>query len=437
MKHVAASLAVVALAAMGLGLDACGGNYAVVITDRPLVDRDLTMAWDRADNRDASDFSEQIKAIVALPDGGSLYVRLSVTNLSRYDGHAELLGKVELADGRTFRVKTSRDRGEWEHGEGYFYARIGESTLEVHVGRAVFHVVGEDFVLDLTVTSDLPALRPRGGAFDRGGAFYVTTLAIPRGVAEATLTARALAVKHDEDEAPAEGDDGAPSATAPVAPAELPPAVEALAAGVPDGVPGPGGPGQAREAAPKDTGVDRALTQTEEVHELEGVAYVEHRATNLAPYRLAKRWFKATDVSAERTVVFNAFERTEELGGGIQGWVIVVEGDEIQIYEPELVVNPQGGTHDDETGYEVPAHLLLLRPNDLEGFQGVIRMNELGKKTDDLASLSRLERVVVRRLTKPWTYHYDAADFLFKRRVGEAGELSIRGQIPYDYQVLN
>ncbi|MEZ4339812.1 MAG: hypothetical protein R3B82_24590 [Sandaracinaceae bacterium] len=441
MKHAAASLAVaLAVVASALAVVGCGANRAVVITDRPLTDRDLAMAWSRADNRDSGDFSEQLKAIVMLPDGGKVYVRLSVTNVAKYDGRAELLGKVELADGRTFRVKTARDRDEWEYADDHFYAKVGESTVDVNVGKAVFHVVGDDFVLDLTITSDLPPLRPGGGTFDRGGAFYATTLPIPRGAAEATLRVQALAVKHDEDEEDGGEGDEEPAAEEGAAPSKpLPPAVEAIAAGVPDGAPGTSGPAAPAEGEGEgdDGGVDRAQTEEEEVHELEGVGYVEHRATNLAPYRMATRWFKVSDVTAERTVAISAFERTEELGGGIQGWVLVVEGDEIQIYEPDVLVNPQQATRDDETGYEVPEHIFFLRPNDFESFQGVVRVNELTKKQDDLSSLSRLERIVVKRLMKPWTYRYDAADFLFKRRVGEAGELSILGVVHYEYQVLN
>ena len=42
--------------------------------------------------------------------------------------------------------------------------------------------------------------------------------------------------------------------------------------------------------------------------ELEGIGYAEHRAGNVAPYLLARRWYSVLDIGEDETVMLSAFE---------------------------------------------------------------------------------------------------------------------------------
>ncbi|TNF30637.1 MAG: hypothetical protein EP329_13540 [Deltaproteobacteria bacterium] len=386
-----------------LGAPGCRTLRPVVIQEGPLTDGDLKMAWTRAANRSGDNFSEQFRIEAVLDDGGELFTKLTVTNIAKYDGRAELSAKIQLPaeedangaaheeeeddeaarrkaaapTGPVFRTKVKKDRGDWTAGNERFEATVGDCTVVAGVGFAQVHAVGENFVLDYTVETDLPALRPPGGVVNFGGAFYATTIPIPRGRLVGTLVTRG----------PPEEEGGEP---------------------------------------------------VEETIDLEGWAYIEHRATDLAPYRMAKRWFKMREHTLERTVVLSAFERTEELGGQLQGWVLVADEDGLQVYEGDVALTPRDLTLDGETGYGVPG-LVFLESKDGPGFRGVVRSNALTERRDDLRRLSAIERVVVRRLMKPFTFIFDDAEFLFRARVSpeSAEDLSWRGETTFEYQQLN
>ncbi|PKN55980.1 MAG: hypothetical protein CVU56_18565 [Deltaproteobacteria bacterium HGW-Deltaproteobacteria-14] len=384
------------LAAISL-LTGCRTMPPIVVHEGPLADRDLAMAWVKAANRDAGNFSEQLRVEAVLDDGGELSTKLTVTNIAKFDGRAEILVKVQLPGGEAtpededgeaededagaasavYRVKVKKDRGDWIAGEDRFDATIGDCTVVVGVGYAQVHAVGKDFVLDYRVESDLPALRPAGGRVNFGGAFYTTTLPVPRGRLTGTLVTR--------------------------------------------------GPPEEEGGEPVETTID-----------LEGSAYVEHRASDLAPYRMATKWFKMRELTSERTVVLSAFQRTAELGGGIQGWVLVASDDGLEAYEGEIELRPREETLDADTTYGVPA-LVFLEGKDGPGFRGVVRLNTLTRRRDDIANLSTLERIVVKRLMKPFTYIFDDAEFLFKVRESDATEDEIpwRGQTTFEFQQLN
>jgi len=359
------------------------------LTGGELTDRDLAMAWVDPANQSSGSFSEQLRIVGVLPDGSTVYVRAAVTNVATRNGRLDVLTKIELADGREIRVRPRADRGDWDYGEDRFDLTIAETRIQVGIGEARVTSAGPGFTVELEVKGAARSVRPAGGRFERGGAYYLTTLPIPYGTLTGTLT---LFPEAPEGPEAAEGED-------------------------------PETPASPVAAAP-------------EVIELTGVAFVEHRATNLAPHRMARRWFKVTHVTPEETIVLSAFERTAELGGGIQGWLLVAGPDGIAAWEPDLTFRPRGARRDEESGYQVPQVLLMSR-DEGRAFRGVIRLRELTERKDDLGGLSRVERAVVRRLMKPYTFRYDDADYLFRQGAAGGPHHELRGKLPYEYQQLN
>jgi hypothetical protein len=366
-----------------LGTSACSTFRPLDISERPLEDKDLALDWSKTVNRDKDDFSEQARLDGVLEDGGRLSVRLLVSNIAKLDGRAELLTHVTLGDGRVFTSTVRRDRGEWTASSERLEATIGGNTLSARVGAASARIEGEGFTLELEVESLNRALRPRGGGLEFGGTYYGTTVPIPRGVLRGRLIVKgAVAVAAEEEEAI--GDEGENTASRDT----LPPA--------------------------DSTSTATLATDDEEEIDLEGIAYVEHRATDLAPYRMAKRWYKLKEVTAERTVIVSIFERTPELGGELQGFVLIADDEGLRAYEPALVVTPKSLHTDPETGYTIPGQLFLKGIDD-PSFEAVIRPRELTERRDDLAKMKALERVIVKRFMKPFTFIYEGSDYLFRR----------------------
>lgn len=166
-----------------------------------------------------------------------------------------------------------------------------------------------------------------------------------------------------------------------------------------------------------------------------GPAYAEHRASNLAPHSMARAWFNLIEIGPEHTVLSSSFQRTEQLGGRTQGWAYWADDQRIVGYEPSLTVIAQKTRRDDETGYEVPM-VALLKSVEGDAFTGVVKATDFEQRIDDLSGLSKVERFVVERLMKPFTFRY-RSEILLKARAGAGPEEVLRGEARYQYQQLN
>jgi hypothetical protein len=410
----------------------------VTLNEAVLEDRDLALDWAVPQRQDADDFSEQARLDAALEGGGQLSVRLLVSNLAKLDGRAELVTRLTLPDGRVFSDSVRRDRGEWEFGKDHLRATVGASTLEAKVGWARAHVVADGFALDVEVDSDERALRPSGGSLEFGGTYYRTTIDIPRGRLSGVLKVRGAQVPPPADE---DAEKLAENAAEPGADDAAGDGAEP-----PEGEGPPTEDGATGEDDARPAGGEAALSQSDEddetfveALELEGAAYVEHRATDLAPYRMAKRWFKLKEITLERTLIISIFERTAELGGDLQGFVLIADDAALLAYEPALAVSPRTPYVDPETGYTLPTTLFVKGVGD-STFEGLIRPNALTERRDDLARMKKLERVIVKRFMKPFTFIFGESDYLFRRANPTAKEdarESWAGRGRFEIQQLN
>jgi hypothetical protein len=402
----ARSLLFVALA-LFLGATGCGPGSRLIVPDQ-LTDADLRLGFSSGKNRDNGDFAEQLVVRGKLSDGGSLYSKLTVANIANADGRADFNIDLKLADGRRAKYRVKKDKDDWTYSSDRFSAEVGNARVELAVGRCTITVDDDAFKLEVVIQTDLPAVRPPGGVFDSGGAFYITTLPIPRGRVSITLEVReplerTVAPEGTDVEAEVEGEDGATAD-----PTEDP--------------------------VPEDEGP--------EVIELGGIGYVEHRAGNLPPYRLAHAWFNVLQIGDDTTLVMSAFEKKRAPGslakdhGRARGWLIVATDDELVFYEPTVDVWVRGQSPDEVTGYSLPELVYLADP-DRRLFKGVIKTGPMSKRKDDLSNLKKLERLVVRRLMKPWTFTYNHAQYLFRRQVPGDPSVEHRGTGRFLYQQLD
>lgn len=390
-----------------LFLAACGLGRPLVRVPETLSDADLALGFAQGKNRDSGDFAEQVVIRGKLSDGGLFYAKLQVSNLANTDGRASVNVDVKLGDGRKATYSEKKEKGDWRWDSGRLYAQVGDATFEVKVGEAHVVVDGPDFAVDVRVTSKMPAIRPAGGLFDSGGAFYVTTIPIPRGKLEGTLEVR-TPLKRPEPEPK-------PEASTDVT-------VEA--------------------ETPEEGEPDESVPDDEKLIELEGTGFADHRAGNLPPYLLAHAWYNILNIDEDRTVVMSAFEpvrKTAENGTvtkkPVRGWIFAANDDELVLYEPVIDVWAQGIARDQPTGYELPQIVRVADPGHAS-FKGVIVTGPLSERKDDLANLKKLERIVVKQFMKPWTFRFDQARFLFRKQpVGEPS-FEVRGAERFQYQQL-
>jgi len=404
-----------------IALAACMPSFARIDTGKPLTDKDLALAFSKGSNGDADEFSEQLVIRAVMDDDVSVYVKLTVTNLASADGRADLTVNVTLADGRKLKFKERRDRDEWKFGRDKFFAEVGDGSVEVAVGRTHVVAKNDEFEIDFEVTTALPPLRPKGGLFDRGGRFYVTTIPIPRGAARAHIKVLTAAEPAEDSETPETTD-------APPADAQGEVTGEAVS---PDDL--------LAETAPEG-----GQSLPEEI-DLDGIGYAEHRAGNVAPYALARRWYSVLNMADDETVMLSVFEQAPPEGtprdpqaqpGPVQGFFYAANDDAMVLYEPEVTLQVRGWQLDDKTTYPLP-QVVFVHDLQRSTFEGVILANPLSERKDDLEGLSKLERIVVRKFMKPWTFRFDRARYLFRKQNAGEPMREIRGDERLQVQQLN
>lgn len=433
LMRVGAFFALVHVSVLG----ACVTPSALVINEQ-LADEDLRLGYADSRNRDSGDFAEQVVVRGILSDGGSFYAKLTVANIANADGRADFSFDAKLGDGRRANCKVKKEKGDWETARDRMKATVGDGDLEVTVGRAVITADCDGFKAVVTIESELPPLRPTGGFFDQGGAFYMTTLPIPRGRLSAIIEPNEPLPRTTpvaEEANPSDGAEGREDAVPPEPEPEPDAAPDADGPAPSD----PAGDGPSAEPeAPETLDPDEEL----EPIEVDGVGYVEHRAGNLPPYLLAHAWFNVLEITEDATLVMSSFERkrtaetpAKERGKG-RGWLLVVNDDGLVLYEPEVDLWVRGIRNDEVTGYSLPELVFVADPKRVV-FKGIIKPGTLSQRKDDLANLKKLERLVVRRFMKPWTFTYNHAQYLFRRQVPGEPMTEQRGTARFRYQQLD
>ena len=170
---------------------------------------------------------------------------------------------------------------------------------------------------------------------------------------------------------------------------------------------------------------------------IEGWVYMEHRAGNRLPFRMATLWHTALDVSSSGTFVVGAWKARDAEGGAVRGWLFKTERSRLAIYEPELKLRTVETKRDRKSGYDVPQVLHLSSPG-LSGLSGVLQVKRLKERVDDLAKLGGLERFFVKRFAHPVSFRHTARYLLKLPVSGEPGEIrKIQGKATYVFQQFN
>ncbi len=349
--------------------------------------RPITLQYGTDPRSASSSFSEQFDFNARLRGGGSAYVRLLITNIAGADGRAELRASVILPDKRHVASYVRMKGGRWHHARRGVDIHLGTSefTFRQTPRGSIAHVLVQDAhaTMDFRLTSALPVLRPAGGAVvEPGGRYYATESLMPR--AHLTGTIRIPA-------------DHSPT-------------------------------GHRHDIDPP--GHDKIIA-------LRGTASLEHRVGNIAPYDLAARWYSLHDLGGRRTVLLSSFERPGHPGRA-HGWLVVANDHQVLAYAPRIRLHARARRRDPKTGYEVP-HTLVIQGEG--GLVAAVKATKATGRVDDLGGLNAVERFIVQRLMRPWTFSFNA-QYLIKAPARAAGGRalpggSFRGEAGYQYQQIH
>lgn len=154
-----------------------------------------------------------------------------------------------------------------------------------------------------------------------------------------------------------------------------------------------------------------------------GAAWVEHWVSTTLPHRRMKAQHTVLDLRPDG--VISAWGAQPVDGGPARGWLLVIGDGAVQAHDPAARFTPLDVRADGETGYGVPHGLRV------EGAGRVLTLRQGAppRRKDDLSGLNAFQRLVVERLTQPWSFRFDEAPYT----VAPGGS----GRARYIYQQLN
>ena len=344
-----------------------------------LGDRDVALAFSSPRNQSDETFSEQVMCRGALKGGGSLYARLTVGNAGPADGTADLRVRVSIPDGRGWAVSVRREEGEWKTDRRHLMADLGDARWTGRVGRFDVKASNAEVDIELNITTRMKPVRPAGGNPRFGSGDFYRTTIL---VPHGRVTGRVLV----------------------------------------------------RPSTPGGASEEISVT---------GWVYMEHRAGNRLPFRMATRWHSVLDVRSSGTFAAAAWKARDAEGGGLRGWMFKTERSRMAIYEPEVNLRVMESKRDKRSGYDVPQVVHLSSRGD-SGVSGVLQVKRLKERVDDLAKLGRLERFFVARFAKPVSFRHDVRYLLKVPSSGPASEpgqpdsgRKVKGRATYVFQQLN
>lgn len=151
------------------------------------------------------------------------------------------------------------------------------------------------------------------------------------------------------------------------------------------------------------------LKRTGEVITIAGPAYADRSVVNVSPNLQAKKWVKIRRLGSRETVVLSCFQTPEQYEGKWVGWFVVASDTGIRATGTNPTITVADSEKDAGSGYDVPRSVLFSDAHGLTNFQGAIKGLKLRKREDQLAGLSSLEKAVVSKLVKPFSFTFKAA----------------------------
>lgn len=339
--------------------------------DAALTDADLALGAARENLRSSGGFNETVRIVGQLDGGGSIYGRLIITNLATANQLARLTMSVAPEGKPPAKVTLRRKKGRWK-------ARGDQMAFEMPPRNASSSsIVGR--IGEVVWTGER-----QGAHIELRVGTTMAPVELPGGTADfgaGKFFKTTLVVPHGR----------------------------------------------------LSTKVTIAGEQGQEPtsYTVEGWAFVEKRTSNLAPYAMAKRFVDVREINAEGLFALSGFQRSPQYGGKTQGWLFSARPGQASVAIKRLGLRTQSAERHDPSGYNVP-RLVHFWDMDNPSIKGVVKANRSSRVSDDLGSLSKLERAIAERFARPWTFRFDAQWAL---RTADGRKLSGGGY--YSYNQLN
>jgi hypothetical protein len=171
--------------------------------------------------------------------------------------------------------------------------------------------------------------------------------------------------------------------------------------------------------------------------EIDGIGQADHSITDLAPYKLARRWFRFTHADARVTIALVELESPAELGGSRRGYALVYTPEGRLLASARVRFEFEGFIAETKTGrgYSIPRRVRFVAVDGESSLTGTLTLSGVREIRDPTASLDAVRRAVVRRFSKPLDFFLDC-NYEMKIKKGPE-EHEFKGQGVYRFVYVN
>lgn len=156
--------------------------------------------------------------------------------------------------------------------------------------------------------------------------------------------------------------------------------------------------------------VSGTVTSADKSRKISGIGYADHSRMTIAPYDMARRWFRFKHVVADHSLVLAAMETCADYGHVLRGWALYVDktGTTLVTGRVNFAFSDFIRDRKSDAGYRIPRLVRFAAAGAGGQLLGTLRMTGLKEVRDPLASLGAIKRAIVRRYTKPRDYYINA-----------------------------
>lgn len=161
-------------------------------------------------------------------------------------------------------------------------------------------------------------------------------------------------------------------------------------------------------------------------------AFIDHTATNIAPYDFAKRFSRFSDYKDDVTVIWREVQLDERFGGQTLTWVLVGYKDQIVLQDAQAKLRFGKTQQDMTTGYTVPFAVQVDGKQGKDMVKLVMRGKRM-KKKDLLESYGSAAKLVASAVSKPFRYSFDCKYILQMTIQGVTATIKDNGNYTIDF----
>lgn len=161
-------------------------------------------------------------------------------------------------------------------------------------------------------------------------------------------------------------------------------------------------------------------------------AFIDHTATNIAPYDFAKHFSRFSDYKDDVTVIWREVQLDEKYGGQTLTWVLVGYKDQIILEDAQAAIRFGKTQQDALTGYTIPFAVQLDGKQGKDSIKLVMHGKKMRKK-DLLESYGSAVKMVASAVSKPFRYSFDCKYVLQMTIQGAQATIKDSGNYTIDY----